>query len=476
MINVNSGAESYTETLEVIAYDAPQVTIDGARTLFVGTEARYTATATGPDGTPLEGAVIKWTQDRGETFFHEGPTLTLSSDTAQRFSFEAWVRDATAPDDDRYAYTRERAYADFRPVKGPRVFMTGPRVIETGKAYDYQVRLSPPYKGMDVELAGYFTLPNGEAVDGETLRYSPTEADLAAGSMALGYTAWVKGYRDAGTEAKQDIRARVWEYVWPDFNLHLRSSASMAPAEVTARVREIAFRGQLDAPQYRWELPEGNGFTVTEDRWDDMRGLQITAPGTYPVRVTISDARGNVAVVEGTLEIGEAPPYEVAITYSASNDYSREPLELRLRPYVTGGHPRDRVVERLYQVDGEAVESSGYSARTVLEQGRHEVSLTIRSQMGKEVTKTMTVDVAENQPPVCSIRVDDGYSSWRLYAECEDVDGDMDAFEWKVNGEQVSVRSNRLTLLKGSYDDALPQVELVGYDDAGDPSSSVTAQ
>ena len=476
LLNVNSGAESYTETIEVIAYDTPKVEIEGARTLFVGTEATYTVKVTGPDGEPMENPVIKWTQDRGETFFHEGDTLTLTSEEAKRFSMEAWVRDATAPDDDRYAYTRERVYADFRVVKGPRVFMTGPRVIETGKEYEYLVRLSLPYKGMEGEVEGYFTLPNGEKVEGDTLTYTPTEADLALGSMELLYTAWVKGYRDQGTEASRDIRARVWEYVWPEFNLYMRSSADMAPAEVTARVREIAFRGQLDEPQYQWEFPESDAFVVTENRWDDMRTFQINEPGTYPVKVTITDARGNVAVLEETLEIGEAPPYVVEINYSASNDYNREPLELRMRPYVTGGHPRDRVEQRIYTVDGKEVESSGYSARAVLEKGSHEVGLTIRTRMGKEVTQTMTVDVAENQPPVCSVRIDDRYSSWALYAECEDVDGDMDAFEWTVNGEPVSVRSNRLTLLKSSHDNVLPRVELVGYDDAGDASAKVQAQ
>lgn len=132
--------------------------------------------------------------------------------------------------------------------------------------------------------------------------------------------------------------------------------------------------------------------------------------------------------------------------------------------------------QRIYTVDGKEVESSGYSARAVLEKGSHEVGLTIRTRMGKEVTQTMTVDVAENQPPVCSVRIDDSYSSWALYAECEDADGDMDAFEWTVNGEPVSVRSNRLTLLKSSYEDVLPRVELVGYDDAGDASAKVQAQ
>lgn len=476
VFNVHSKAESYTETIEIIAYDTPEVEVVGAKTLFAGSEANYLVKVTNANGEPMENAVVKWTEDRGETFFHEGNELTLTSESEKRFSMEAWVRDADAPDEDRYAYTRKRVYADFRRVKGPRVFMVGPRVIETGETYNYQVRLGLPYRGMEGEVDGYFTLPNGEQVKGEELEYTPTESDLALGSIELQYTAWIKGYKDQGTEASQDIRARVWEYVWPDFNLYTRSNSNMAPADVTARVRTIAFRGQLDDAKYVWEFPQGDTFTVTDNRWSDMRTFLITAPGKYPVKVTITDARGNKSVIESTLDIKQAPPYEVGINYSASNDYNREPLELSLRPLLSGGHPRDRVEERIYKVNGQEIETNGYSARTVLQKGKHEVSLIMRTRMGKEISKTLEMNIVENQPPTCSIRVDDRYSSWAFHAECKDADGSMNAFEWKVNGKPVSVRSNRLTMGKHAYDNVMPLVELTGFDDGGAASNKVTAQ
>lgn len=476
VFNVHSKAESYTETIEIIAYDTPEVEVVGAKTLFAGSEANYLVKVTNANGEPMENAVVKWTEDRGDTFFHEGNELTLTSESEKRFSMEAWVRDEDAPDEDRYAYTRKRVYADFRRVKGPRVFMVGPRVIETGETYNYQVRLSLPYREMDAEIDGYFTLPNGEQVKGEELEYTPTESDLALGSIELQYTAWIKGYKDQGTEASQDIRARVWEYVWPDFNLYTRSNSNMAPADVTARVRTIAFRGQLDDAKYVWELPQGDTFTVTDNRWSDMRTFLITAPGKYPVKVTITDARGNKSVIESTLDIKQAPPYEVGINYSASNDYNREPLELSLRPLLSGGHPRDRVEERIYKVNGQEIETNGYSARTVLQKGKHEVSLIMRTRMGKEISKTLEMNIVENQPPTCSIRVDDKYSSWAFYAECKDTDGSMNAFEWKVNGNPVSVRSNRLTMSKYAYDNVMPLVELTGFDDGGAASNKATAQ
>lgn len=52
----------------------------------------------------------------------------------------------------------------------------------------------------------------------------------------------------------------------------------------------------------------------------------------------------------------------------------------------------------------------------------------------------------------------------------------MNAFEWKVNGKPVSVRSNRLTMGKHAYDNVMPLVELTGFDDGGAASNKVTAQ
>jgi hypothetical protein len=293
--------------------------------------------------------------------------------------------------------------------------------------------------------------------------------------VEIAYEAWVSGFEEAGTRVGRDLRARVWKYAWPNWGLNLRTNARVAPVDVTARARMLSFRGQLENPEYVWEL-SGPGMQVVEDKWADMRTLQLTEPGSYTVTVSITDARGNHTVLEETLEVGEADPYEVSINYTASNEYLRAPVEIRMRPQVSGGHPRDRVQERIYHVNGELVESMGYGARVELGEGTHDVSLTIRTRMGEAFTESMVLDVKPNQPPVCEVQVEDRASSWRLHAACEDPDGRMRTYEWTVNGEPVSVRSNRLTLQKSVYSDVLPTVEVVGFDDAGGASQPARAQ
>lgn len=472
--NMHSGAESMTETVEIVAYHKASGVIVGDQTIFAGTTATYEAQVADGSGEPMDDALVQWTLDKGETFIQDGATLEISSEEPVRHRMEAWVRDPTAPDDDPYAYTKLRATADFRKIKGPGVYLNGPRVIEVGETYEYTARLNPPYRGMNVEMSGEFVLPNGERVSGTSVTYTPTEEDLEVGYVRLGYEAWVEGYRDEGTLAGRDLRARVWKYVWPNWALSVQSNAKVAPVEVSARARMLSFRGRLESPEYEWEI-EGPGIGNIEDRWADMRTLTIVEPGTYTFRVTVKDGRDHETVMEETLEVGEANPYEVNISYTASNEHMRAPLDIRMRPQIGGGHPRDRAQEYVYSINGERIESVGYGAGTTLEAGTHELSLFVMTRMGEELIETITLEVAANEPPVCEIVTEDRSSTWRLNAVCEDTDGRMRGYEWTINGEPVTVRSNRLTIQKSAHDNVLPLVQLIGYDDAGGYSDPVLA-
>ncbi|MCP0820473.1 hypothetical protein KU721_24070, partial [Salmonella enterica subsp. enterica serovar Montevideo] len=136
VVNVNSGAEKYTEAVSVVAYDKPDIAVIGPTTLFVGSEGKYTANLTLNDE-PISGgnAIVEWSTDGGKTYAQTGDSITLSSDEETRYRLWARVRSATAPADDGYAYEVAKTAVDFRAVKAPRPYVTGPRVIETGKKY-----------------------------------------------------------------------------------------------------------------------------------------------------------------------------------------------------------------------------------------------------------------------------------------------------------------------------------------------------
>src|SRR5690606_30005646 len=172
-------------------------------------------------------------------------------------------------------------------------------------------------------------------------------------------------------------RIRVWQYVWPRFRLDVRRTADVAPAEIVARVRPVGFNGKLDDPIYEWKLPDA--ALIHDARSGTLRSFNINEAGTYRLQVAVRDARGHETVLEDVLTLEEAVPYEIELLYSGSNAYDREPLEVLLRPKITGGHPRDRIEERIYSVNGTPIESRGHYGRTQLPAGDHELTLTIRT-------------------------------------------------------------------------------------------------
>lgn len=472
IVNRNSGAAAYTESVEVIAYDKPKIAVTGPVTLFVGSEATYSATATlAGESIPADQLVVEWSTDAGATYTHTGPTIKLSSESEGRVRLWARVRSTLAPGDDRYAYDVYKGSVEFRAVKAPRVKITGPSRLETGKPHTFHAVTTLPYKNMDVQVKGYWTLPDGTRAEGDTVVYVPTEEDLAKQSVETMYTAWVEGFREEGAETSQLFRSRIWQYVWPKFTIQARTTADVAPATVSMSIRPVAFRGTLEEPIYEWSLPQG--ATVVDERLPTSRSFTLDAPGEYPVKVTVRDARGHTTTLEQVVTLDQAEPYKVDLQYTASNSLEREPLDVRLRPYISGGHPRDRITERIFMLNDELLESTGYYGRATLQAGEHVLKLKVISEMGHEASGEVKISVAENQLPSCSIRIRDTIGSWIVYAECDDPDGRMKSYEWAVGGEVVSISSDRLTISKGRYEE-MPQITLVGIDDSGGRSEPVT--
>lgn len=472
VINVNSGAEQYTELVNVIAYDKPQISVAGPTTLFVGSEGNYTANLTLNDETvPTDNSVVEWSTDGGKTYTQTGSSINLTSVDETRFRLWARVRSTAAPADDGYAYEVAKTAVDFRSVKAPRPYVTGPKVVETGKTYIFKAETSLPYSGMDVKLGGFFTLPNGAIVQGDTAEYTPTDADLNLATVDTTYTTWIEGYRDQGAEATHSLRSRVWQYVWPTFGMQVRKNADVAPATITASVRPIAFNGKLEEPVYEWELPEG--AVIQDQKQDISRSFLLKEPGDYTITVKVRDVRGNESTIEQQLTIGKAVPYAIELQYSGSNKHEREPLDVLLRPYISGGHPRDRISTRSYSVNGAPLDNSGFYGRATLGAGEHNIKLKITSEMGHSAEGEVSINVAENKLPACSLSSRETVGSWIVYASCEDTDGRLKSYEWTIAGELQSISSDRITINKGNYQ-GMPTITLIGVDDSGGRSEAVS--
>ncbi|MFY0992985.1 hypothetical protein, partial [Halomonas sp. C05BenzN] len=160
---------------------------------------------------------------------------------------------------------------------------------------------------------------------------------------------------------------------------------------------------RLEEPSYEWTLPEE--ATQVAAKGDAKRVFWLDEPGVYPVEVVVRDARGHEAVVEHEIVLGRPEPYDIELTYTASNRYERAPLDVRVRPSVRGGHPRDRIIGHRYYNNGEVITDGSMYGTTTLEAGTHYLMYELETQMGTTARQILPIEVAENQVPVCELEV-----------------------------------------------------------------------
>lgn len=484
MYNKYSGIESQTETVEIIAYDQPVLELNGPSLLFEGSEAKITASAflesaERVDGrmvkvrTPIstDGLIIDWSYDMGKTYTDVGPEVTIQGDSAKRVSVWARVRSEMAPANDQYAYSITKGGVEFKPVKGPRVRTNGPRIVEVGKTYTYEASASLPYNGLNETIEGEFILPDGSTVRGTTASYTPTDEDMIRGNLEVRYNAWIVGWQDKGATGTHSVSSRVWKYEFPEFAFEFRGDYQIAPTTATLRLRPKAFTGTLESPVYKWDIPAG--IKVTAAASDTHRDFEITSAGDYVIRVTVTDARGNEAVVEYPMSIAEPDPWVANMRQTYSHREMREPLDVVMRPEISGGHPRDRVMERHYFVNGQKIPNSGIYGRTTLNHGEYELKLRYVTLHGKTGEATEIIKVEENKIPVCTMSSRPSATSVRVTAECDDIDGRVRGYEWSINGRVTSSSAQSITVNFRSGE-PMPVITLVGIDDANGRSAPVT--
>lgn len=471
--NRHSGATSLTQKARIIVYEVPTLTLEGPRSAFVGDEATFTARVEDDEGNtvPREALTVEWSSDLGRTWTPGELDTTISRD--EKASVHLWVRvkPEEAPADDRNAWQQENTGISFREEKDPRFYVRGPREVEAGKEYEFAVTQMPPYLGFNRELEGYFTLPDGTRREDVTeFTYTPSEADLEDGILTIRYTGWVEGYRDQ-TTVEDVFETRVWEYVWPVWGMYIADDASVAPAEVLLRIRQITRTNRLEGLTYEWELDprleELPGYSGL------MRKVIVPEPGSYSYKATISDARGNETVLEGELSYGEPEPFTIEQRRYYSNRYMRDPLEVSVSPRVEGGHPRDFVRRFEFEVNGTPVEDATRNARLTLGEGSHEILVRMISDHGEVVESTDTVEVTANQPPTCELELDETSTSWRYRANCRDEDGRIHDYEWTLNGQVSELSGYGLSVSKNQFE-TKPHVVLRGIDDSGDYSRPVS--
>ncbi|WP_166255988.1 hypothetical protein [Marinobacter salicampi] len=467
--NRNSGVAKETTPIEIIAYHKPEVQVDWRSDVFVGDEVTLTANVT-INGEEVDASEvdIEWSNDAGQTFeaggFQHVFERTTDPTEPRRERWEVRVKTPIAPEDDPLAWTIEDGSISFRGIRGPRLYIQGPRVTEVGKSYEFNIYKGLPYSRMEYDIKGYFTLPDGTEVHGDSVIYTPTEEDLEERYVNLTYHGWVDGWKEMGAVNTDDHALRVWEYRFPEFIIYGRYSADVAPVEATLYARPDNMSGRLDGPVYEWSIPDG--IEIIEDGNPVARRLVIPEAGTYEIGVTVTDSRGNQGGVTEVIQVGEPEPYKLSMRLVGSNEYNRAPFEILARPDMRGGHPRDKVVEYNYTVNGEPMKLVGRYGQTVLDAGDHTVRLEIVSEFGLTGTVEQTVSVYENEPPVCELEIYEGTFNYTVRNACNDPDGYVKNYRWWINDEPLVLTGYRISIPKKINGEQIT-IKSIGTDDSG---------
>jgi Mg-chelatase subunit ChlD len=474
VVNKHSGAEFTTEFIEIHAFNVPQVDIEGPSNAFIGDTANMRAVAylNGRDGDPVpeDDLVIQWSEDNGESWVDGGATYQVSRDQEERVQLAVRVNMKDSPSNFEDAQALKRIRVAFRPVKPPRIAIYGDRVIESEKLVNWRGMARAPYPKMDVVLRGRFILPSGEIRDAEEVVYMPTPEDAMQERVEVAYEAWIEGFKDQGAHDINTRRIRVWEYEWPNWQFYGRLSTSQAPANLSLRMRNPGGSSRyLEDLSYEWDIPEG--VQVTDATHADGRVMHIAEPGEYDIRVRITDSRGNESNLMYPVRIDPADSWNVGFRLSKSSQENRAPLTLRFIPDVKGGHPRDRITNYRYYLNGEAVSDGNRYASLVLEEGVHELGLEIESDFGATTRYTESLEVLPNLHPVCTLTSREVGNGWRFTAKCDDPDGYIQNHEWVLNGDKLAVSGSRISV--STRQDAALTLTLKAIDNGGAESAPV---
>ena len=474
LTNKYSGVQSYTSMLQIQAYNVPDARyIKGSTVMLMGQQGDMRVTnkegVVLPDSNEI---VYEWSTDRGETWTGSGDKYVFNH-TSEIGNYPLWarVRYATSPIEDSYAYKIVKTAVSVRKTAKVTISLVGTSQPEVNKSNLYTATVNLPYSNMQGQVAGRFTLPDGTTVDGFTLDYRPTAKPV--GSEAIIFEAWISGYE---VDSKRTVtkKLRAWEYAWPVFSLRAIDDPGLyAPMSLDMRVENVGSTSRIEDLTYDWELPESSDFVLSNGRLNTRRVANITEPGTYPVRVTISDARGNRTVLEQDLVIAPAPAWEIDLQWTGSNSTNRATLNIRTKPQITRGHKYDSIKGYSYKVDGKEVAvDSRYVNIDFSKPGRYTLSLDLKTELGFDSHGQTDIVVVENKIPECTFAVKQTSTAYVVTSKCVDEDGKMASYEWSINDQLQAIRGSSISISKRSYP-TQPRIQLIGVDDSGGRSSPV---
>jgi PKD repeat protein len=356
------------------------------------------------------------------------------------------------------AVAKTTGYTTVYAIPKPRAGITAPYYAEGGVPFSLKGVVFSP-----VPTTGYWTLPDGSTVDGDTLTYTanqPTSTELT-----FRYTASVTGHPDISTTVSKNVYVKVYNF--PKFTIR-SATGDGGYTPYTLLCGPSADYSGISGFSYtlnvHWDFGDG---TVEDTSRTNYVSHMYTASGVYPVTMTVTDDRGNTSTDTTQITVQTPPPPSLTFRVSESNRYLTPPLTVALSPVLSGLTRGDRVTTYEWDMDGVPQKSMfGFYQTKFTEPGDHTVSLTANLLSGLTVSQTQDIQVNVNQPPVCDFTNtwQAAFKTMAFVATCTDPDGYITQYHWDFGDGDASVSSHPSERYStpGTY-----TVTLTGTDNSG---------
>lgn len=465
MTNAITGVESYSESATLVAYDKPEIKIVQKNPVLKGQPVPVSITATGIESADdlLE---VEWSTD-SQTWMPGPIDTSIEQDGKSRYIF------ARAKYKSTYDEADEASWAEAK--LSPQIFVPSsltakvdlPEMVESG----VPVKLKGTFKDEYSLVPGLvyhqeWETPEGIQSGGE-IEWIPSSSSK---KPTVKYRVWVEGYKDETIrEVAQTVK--VWDYVFPRLTTGERQHYRLAPTKI--EMRNTTILPTYPGVVYTTTIEPSAG--VKEVSFDGTRFIgEITEPGVYVVKLTMSDNRGNAETSEHMFAVDEAIPMEVSIKPTYSNKFMRAPLNVTMSSTFKLDHPSDSLVQYGWTLDGQEVKDTlRRQLFTGLTAGDHTIVFTALSEYGQRAHVEHNFTVVPNKPAECKLEPTSTASSWRVNMSCIDTDGRVVAYRWKINGEVIGNTSYAISLTK-SLNPGGMEIEAVAIDDSGDETTATT--
>lgn len=463
--NKNTNESTTTEALKISGYDKASLVINGPTQVYDGQDMNLKMVDYITELTDYDG-VAQWSRDNGATWVDGSPQQTLVATGEEevilgRFKFHSST--SGAGDD---AWALSRFYV--RPV-GPRTVMAqikATHLVELGVPITVEAQVLNLNGGVDLPIVYQWVKPNGQTSDEVMFEYTPKESDLdAQGRLNFSLKAWVEGYK---TETFRETQRNLetWKYEFPEMSIAVRSNILVAPATITGMI-EVK-RTFMPGITYEYEWLS-NSYIEAKTPSRIYSELLVKKSGVQELKAKVTDSRGMSRILSKYIDVIEPDETKGTFIYFPSNRYSRAPLGLVTRAQMTGGHPRDYIIDYKWFINGEEQETlqprSPMFRFEIEEPGNYEIKSVTTSQYGQvtEVVENYTVNA--NQLPECTSDQLVRSGTIRITANCKDEDGYVIGYDWWFNGEYVGRGAASTQLRLSEYPSMTVNYEAI--DDAG---------